>query len=70
MCTDIYATNNENMSENGWTLLRYIENILEWSWRTDVVHIDTCVIISAGLVQCAVHAVSTTEKLRRRKILS
>ena len=25
MCTDIYATNNENMSENGWTLLRYIE---------------------------------------------
>ena len=28
------------------------------SWRTDVVHIDTvCVIISAGLVQCAVHAV-------------
>ena len=27
---------------------------VERSWRTDVEHIDTCVIISAGLIRCSV----------------
>ena len=35
---------------------------VERSWRTDVVHIDTCVIISAGLVQCT--ACSQSHKMR------
>ena len=50
MCTDIYAsTNNENMSENGWTLLRYIE-------KCRAIVKDRCHLGRP----CAVHAVNCT----------
>ena len=62
MCTDIYATNNENIwvktDEHCWDTSKNVER----SWRTDVVH--TCVIISAGLVQCVCSACSQSHTMR------
>ena len=59
ICSSIIATHKTwvKTDEHCWDTSKNVER----SWRTDVVHIDTCVIISAGLVQCmTVHAVNCT----------
>ena len=74
MCTDIYAANNENMSENGWTLLRYIkkcraimkDRCAHWHMRCSA----CSQLYTMCLHACAVWPLSHRTSVKKQRIVS